>query len=447
MTNMKNRMFCSTQPAPIRRIAPAALLAAVLGAVTPFAGAQPALLLPPAATTDPALTANDQRPVLSLDDLLARASTDSPLLAVARSDILAARAGLITARAYPNPELEVLYGRQVARTAAGDAGASPQIGIAQPLENPWLRASRGDLAESRIAVAEAQTATGLVNLMAAVKRRYFERLRLEEELQAFREDLALTEQIRQRVQVRVRSGEAPRFDLYRADSEVAVARKNVDTTLLRIRQSTFELRQFVGPSVPDDFALRPLAAADRTLTEEDFQRLRAGLLRSNPDIAVAQREMQRAERQVALEQNSILPQVTLRAMQERDPLVTANRIGAHVTLPLVNRREGPIAEARAQVERSRLSVQLREFETTAAFDAAWQSYRAASAQLNALEGTVIGQARTVLEIAEAAYRLGERGILEYLDAQRQFRLVRNELIQARFAQQNARVELERLAGR
>jgi len=116
-----------------------------------------------------------------------------------------------------------------------------------------------------------------------------------------------------------------------------------------------------------------------------------------------------------------------------------------VTMPLINRREGPIAEARAQSDRSRFAMQQREFEIRQQFDAAWQAYRAALIQTSALEDGILARARSVLEVAEAAYRFGERGILEYLDAQRQFRLIRNELIQARFALQVARAELDRLS--
>ncbi|WP_416384102.1 TolC family protein, partial [Parvimonas sp. M13] len=49
------------------------------------------------------------------------------------------------------------------------------------------------------------------------------------------------------------------------------------------------------------------------------------------------------------------------------------------------------------------------------------------------------------KVAEAAYRFGERGILEVLDAQRTFRAVRNELISARYDLVNAVAEIERLS--
>ncbi len=384
-----------------------------------------------------------QPAVLSLDELLTRARSGSPLLDASRADELAARAGTVTARAYPNPELEFLPGRSSPRDGTA-AGTSTQLSITQPLENPWLRESRLRAAESRVEVAGAQTGVVQSQLAAAIKRAYFDVLRLKDEVQAFGEDLQLTEQIRQRVQVRVRSGEAPRFDLVRADGEMAIAQKNLDTAKLRLRQALAELRRAVGPRLEPEFDVRAEPVA--LLAESDYQRLRDRVLAGNPDVQVAERELARAERLIEVERNAVLPQVSLRASSETDPTMRSQRIGAVVTIPILNRREGPIAEARAQAERSRLLLDQRRLETGGGFEAAWLGYRAAAAQVQALENGILERARAVVEIAEAAYRFGERGILEYLDAQRQFRLARNELIQARHAKQLARVELERLAG-
>ena len=53
-------------------------------------------------------------------------------------------------------------------------------------------------------------------------------------------------------------------------------------------------------------------------------------------------------------------------------------------------------------------------------------------------------AERALKIAQAAYRFGERGFLEVLDAQRVFRAARAELIAARFELAAAWVDIERL---
>ena len=52
----------------------------------------------------------------------------------------------------------------------------------------------------------------------------------------------------------------------------------------------------------------------------------------------------------------------------------------------------------------------------------------------------------MLKVAEAAYRFGERGILDVLDAQRVLRGVRADLIQARYQLQEARIKLDQLVG-
>ena len=48
------------------------------------------------------------------------------------------------------------------------------------------------------------------------------------------------------------------------------------------------------------------------------------------------------------------------------------------------------------------------------------------------------------KVAEAAYRFGERGFLDVLDAQRVYRAARAELISARYELAAAWVEIERL---
>jgi cobalt-zinc-cadmium efflux system outer membrane protein len=49
-----------------------------------------------------------------------------------------------------------------------------------------------------------------------------------------------------------------------------------------------------------------------------------------------------------------------------------------------------------------------------------------------------------VDAAKAAYRFGERGIVEVLDAQRVLQDVRDDLLDAQFARQSALVDLEEL---
>jgi cobalt-zinc-cadmium efflux system outer membrane protein len=134
-------------------------------------------------------------------------------------------------------------------------------------------------------------------------------------------------------------------------------------------------------------------------------------------------------------------------MRETEPELRTNQIGLVVGIPLFDQRRGQVAEANANASRTRFEAEQRRFALEQTFAAAWQQYLSTQAQVQVLETGIVNNAKRAVEIAEAAYRFGERGILEYLDAQRTYRSVRNELIAARYNVQLAKIELERLAGR
>jgi cobalt-zinc-cadmium efflux system outer membrane protein len=67
--------------------------------------------------------------------------------------------------------------------------------------------------------------------------------------------------------------------------------------------------------------------------------------------------------------------------------------------------------------------------------------------MEALSQGVIHEAEAALRVAQAAYRFGERGILDVLDAQRMLRSARSDLLQARFQWHVARITIDQLTGR
>lgn len=398
----------------------------------------------PSITTKPA--ASPTVPVIAVAQLIDLARRDSPLLAQAKADLAGAWAGVQTARALPNPEFELQLGRSDARRIDGTSGPAPLIGVAQALEWPALRQARRDLAEQRVSLVSAQGVIVDRLVVSAVRKASADWLRLVEEERAASEDLALTEQIRDRIAVSARAGETARFDLTRAETEMAIARKVLDTVRLRAMQSKVELRRVVGAALPDDFQVAARGAFPAPLNLDDYERLRTELDDRNPDLIAAQNELKRSRQEIQLERAQVLPKVTLRATHELDPSAALTRVGAQVSVPLLDQRQGPIAQAVASVARAQAALDFKKTEVQQGFESAWLGWQAAQVQLQALDSGIVSRARAILNTAEAAYRVGERGILETLDAQRQFRLVRNELISARHAVALARIELERLSG-
>ena len=121
-----------------------------------------------------------------------------------------------------------------------------------------------------------------------------------------------------------------------------------------------------------------------------------------------------------------------------------SQFGVVVTVPLWDRRKGPIGEATAQLSRAKNELESQEFSLAKALEVAYQQYEIAQTQVVALESGILKQAEAAVKVVEAAYRFGERGFLDVLDARRVFRAARAELIAARYELASAWVEIERL---
>jgi cobalt-zinc-cadmium efflux system outer membrane protein len=161
-------------------------------------------------------------------------------------------------------------------------------------------------------------------------------------------------------------------------------------------------------------------------------------------MAQAQSEIRRAEAQLSLERELRKPIPTVRTDFERVPDARSVRVGISVPIPAWNRREGEIAEAAAGLRQATANADARRLEITAALERAYGVYEVANEQVAALEAGALRQAEAALQASEAAFRFGERGILEVLDAQRVLRGVRSDYLNAQYDRQAALIELERL---
>ncbi len=75
---------------------------------------------------------------------------------------------------------------------------------------------------------------------------------------------------------------------------------------------------------------------------------------------------------------------------------------------------------------------------------AFEQYQLADQQVTSLQSGELHAAESAVEAAKAAYRFGERGIVEVLDAQRVLQSVRGDLVDAQYARQSALIDLEEL---
>jgi len=421
-------------PSTALMLAMLVLSAGAIGATVP---AQPRL----ASETIPGAAGTK---LLTIGEALLLAERNNLSLQVGAARQESARAAGITARQRPNPDLEVQAGPVRPRSLGGPDGTGYGFNLAQPLDYSNVREARSRVADGSVQGAEAALLALRRSLQARVKTAFYQVLQRLEQVRIAEEELVTLQQIRERVNLRVQLGESPRLDLIRADTEVLNARRNRDSASTRVEQARGSLFVLVGIALGDPVRLDgglPAFAALPPLAD-----IRDRALRSNPELAQFEAERRRAQARVDLEQRLRTPQVTLRAGREVTPDQGVWRFGLSVPLPLFNQRQGQIREAQAESAVADAQLESRRQVLAGELDFALTSYAIARQQVDAFESGLLRQAEQTVRVAEAAYRFGERGIIEFLDAQRTRRLVRQDYINALYEARYALLEIERLAG-
>ncbi|BBE49881.1 Cobalt-zinc-cadmium resistance protein CzcC [Ferriphaselus amnicola] len=381
---------------------------------------------------------------LTLPEALILAEQHSPALRVASGQQHSSVAALDTARAFPNPEIEYGSGRSHLMPTTPQPGRNRLLAFSQPLELPSVRGARQRAAEAGIVSGSALLDDARLNVYAQVKQAFLDIQRRESESQLAEESRALLGQIHSRVKLRVEVGEASRYELIKATAEMLAAENVAQSAEIKVTQAKDRLRALLGTPLGDTFDITPAPLLPEDLPA--IASLREELLTHQPLLKAAVAETQRATAKLEQERSLRIPQPTLKWSAEQHPDVNLWRIGVALPLPLWDRRAGPIGEAQANLERAEAEQERIRFNVLNELDQAYGRYQIAQRQLYIFETGLMQGAETALKVAEAAYRYGERGILDYLDAQRVVRSTRMDYLNARYELQFALVDIERLRG-
>jgi len=173
--------------------------------------------------------------VITLDQLTQVVLNHNHVLRAAQWGMDGAKAGVKTASALLNPKVELQQGQW--QPSALNRQSVRAWSIAQPLENPTVRSARIQAAESGLVVSGQQLAMAKNDVAALVRTRAYETLLYQSKAETAAETLALLQQVRERIRVRVATGEAARYELIKADAEVIHARERQQSSQLLAQQA------------------------------------------------------------------------------------------------------------------------------------------------------------------------------------------------------------------
>ncbi len=382
---------------------------------------------------------------LTIDELQQAGLKANGLVQAARSQVDMAEAGVVAARAYPNPNVAIKVGPQSKRIPAsitGPANDYREVNVTQPIENPFFRSARINSAEALVGARQASLDQVRADLAAQLRVRAYELLLRQEQAQMEASIFDLMREIQRRIKVGVEVGETARFELIRADTEVLSAENRMEAARLSAERARVALIQLAPGALQSGFEIN--ASLNDPVEFPPLETLREEIVRSNPEIQRLEAEQNSVSQRIDQEKASVLPRVNILYENYTDAQFSTNVAGVNLEIPIFYRRRGEIDTAIHDSARIRETLEYRRFEIGQLLELAWQAKEIARRRIEMFEGGIVKEAQLALDIAQTAYRLGERGFIEVLDTQRILRGVLAELLQARFELQSAAAEIDRL---
>lgn len=361
---------------------------------------------------------------------------DGPQARVIRAESEVTRREQEARLSYPNPS--VTYSRE-------GAGFTEFFQAEGSLSIFGARAALSRAGAAAAAAAEAERDRRLWLLRsdaaAAVARVVAEQERLE----SLRAHMREVERLIDILRTREREGEGSRFDRLRAEQELRDTNQVVTSAAVALA----EARATLSGMLPRDALLTRVAATG--ITQRSPVPLEALFTRatsSRAELRALEQLGQRATFEADAARKARLPSPNLfggvKRADELSGRKTGGMFGVTVALPLFDTggREGARWEAeRLRVEAERMFIEFRiRSEITGASEVL--TLRQAALSQDQQEGA----AEELVQIAVVAYREGEVGILELLDAARTASRARTRNIDLRLDTRLAQIALERAVG-
>jgi len=383
---------------------------------------------------------------ISLREAIALALGQNPELVAYANDAGVSDARLVQAALRPSPEVSF---------TAEDFGGSGEFQgtdslqstfqLTQVLELGGKRAARIRAAEAGKPIIELEYEVRRLRVATETARAFIDLLGAQERLALARETLALTETVVPVLQRRIEAGRSSTAEAMRArvavtSAQIVVGKEEGQVDLARARlaaqwgSTTPQFREASGnleltPELPTLSALREL-------------------VERHPNLARALADGDQRAAQVAVEESKAVPNVTLSGGFRRlnDPSENVWTFAVGIPLPLLNRNQGSISEARLLALRAKSEARAIEVNLNTELAITYESLEDARIELTLLRSSVLPELQKALDLTNDGYLNGRFSYLELTETRRALAEARSQYLQALVNYQKAAAALRAFTG-
>lgn len=387
-----------------------------------------------------------QEDALSLREALQRTLKCNPELSAYQYVLKAQDGRILQAGLRPNPmltgSLENVLGTGEVRSFRS---AELSLSLSQLIELGGLRDKRVSVARGEREVLEVEGHVRRMDVVAETARRFVAVVSQQELHQLTHEAVTLAESTSAAVDRRVKAAKSPMAEQERAVVALERARNDDAHAEHALLTARYELAAAWGADKPDFervsadlYDLPTLAEYPSLLTS----------LENTPDFTRYLSEARLRESEITLALANRRPGIEvgagLRRLQGSQD--TALMFSVAMPLPVFNRNQGSIAEARARREGVDADRQAALVRARTGLFGYYQELLDRRREVNVLGAKAVPSAESALKNTQYAYERGRYGYIEFVDAQRELLAVKRDRINAATQYHLTLIEIERLTG-
>jgi cobalt-zinc-cadmium efflux system outer membrane protein len=401
----------------------------------------------------------DERAGMGLDEAIARAVAQEPSLRAVRADVEVTRAQRKQAGLRPNPMLSVER-----RDEPGGTDALTTIGVEWPLDL-FRRSGRVHTADRSVAVAQFGAEDRERLLVADVRMQYGAAVAAVQDL-AVAEELVTTAQRQlDLVRARVEAGSTPPLDRDLLDVEVRRLDAARVVAIGRVEVALVGLKQLMG--MPPTERLRLRDSLDTLIASIAIELpgvsgvtpgVRSDVREADARVALADARIDQAHREGRadisvfgsyMRMDSGFPQRGIGPAGARERVhgqFNYLAVGATVLLPLLNRNQGQVAAAQAELRGAEARREAIDLAARAELAAAQARDAQAQRAVQIYGGGVRDLARRNLDVVRQTFDLGRATVFDVLAEQKRWLEIEQGYTAAAREAWEARVAVTRARG-
>jgi cobalt-zinc-cadmium efflux system outer membrane protein len=358
----------------------------------------------------------------------------NPTLRAARIGIDESRAQEVTAYLRPNPDITGSldqinpFSKNPIDKYSPFSEALPFVSASYLHERRHKRELRLESAQKGTAVAESQLADQERTLVFNLRSAFVQALQAKAVLQLAKDNLAYFDHELSIDRDRYKAGDIAHVDLDRLELQRVNYESDLQTAEVNLRTAKIQLLQLLNDRTPiEQFDVTgPFDFSEQIMPQEEFRRL---ALEERPDLKAAVESIDKAQTDYRLAVANGSTDPTFGVDFARNPPIPVY-MGVSVTIPLrfFDRNQGEKERTRLDIARSERLRDVTQAQVFSDVDSAYVTLVNTVTLLRPYKTKYLQTAASVRDTIAFSYQHGQASLVDYLDAQRDYRTVQTSYL-------------------